>query len=77
VLYARDGAWFYVIIDSAACACRVLARSAGVERDLGIPAARGSTATLFVRDFPHPTVLELVDASGRVISAATLAYPIR
>jgi hypothetical protein len=77
VLYARDGAWFYVVIDSAACACRVVARSVAAERDLGQPTVRGSTATLFERDFPHPTALELVDASGRVVSAATLSYPVR
>ncbi len=74
-LYARDGAWFYVVVDSATCACHVVARSAAGERDLGEPDARGSTATLFVRDFPRPTSLELVGASGRVIANATLAYP--
>jgi hypothetical protein len=74
VLYARDGAWFYVVIDSPTCDCRVVARSAAVERDLGKPEVRGSTATLFVRDFPRPTSLELVDASGRVVAAATLIY---
>jgi hypothetical protein len=74
VLYARDGAWFYVVIDSPRCECHVVARSAQGERDLGEPEVRGSTATLFVRDFARPTSLELVDASGRVISGAALAY---
>jgi hypothetical protein len=74
VLYARDGAWFYVVIDSPTCDCRVVARSAASERDLGAPEVRGSTATLFVRDFPRPTALELVDAAGRVIAGATLVY---
>jgi len=75
VLYARDGAWFYLVVDSASCDCRVVAHSAAGERDLGKPEARGSTATLFVRDFPRPTSVELVDASGQVISGATLPYP--
>lgn len=76
VLYARDGAWFYVVIDSATCNCHVVARSAaGDERDIGTPEVRGSTATLFTRDFPRPTLLKLVDASGRVISGAALPYP--
>jgi len=75
VLYARDSAWLYVVIDSPTCDCRVVVRSAASERDLGKPEVRGSTATLFVRDFPRPTSLELVDASGRVISGATLPYP--
>ena len=74
VLYARDGAWFYLVIDSPTCDCRVVARSAAGQRDLGEPEVRGRTATLFVRDFPRPTSLELVDASGRVIAGATLSY---
>lgn len=77
VLFARDGAWFYVVIDSATCDCRVVARSATSERDLGKPEVRGSTATLFVRDFPHPVSLALVDAAQHVISGATLVYPAR
>ncbi len=74
-LYARDGAWLYVVVDSAACDCRVVARSAAGERDLGKPEVRGRTATLFVRDSPRPFALELVDAAGRAISGATLVYP--
>ena len=74
VLYARDGAWFYVIIDSAACDCRVVARSAAAQRDLGSPEVHGDTAALFVRDFPRPTSLELVRASGGVLSNASLVY---
>jgi hypothetical protein len=77
VLYARDGAWFYVVIAGSTCDCRVIARSAAGERDLGRPDVRGSTATLFVRDFPRPTALALVDPAGRTLSDATLAYPAR
>jgi hypothetical protein len=40
-----------------------------------MPAARGSTATLFVRGGPRPSALALEDASDRVIADATLAYP--
>lgn len=77
VLYARDGAWFHLVVDSATCDCRLLARSAAGQRDLGKPEVGGTTATLFVSDFAHPTSLELVAASGRVLSDATLAYPAR
>jgi len=77
VLYARDGAWFYVVIDSAACDCRIVSRSAAGVRDLGRPTVRGSTATLFVRDDPRPNSIALVNAAGRVISEATLAYSAR
>jgi anti-sigma factor RsiW len=75
VLYARDGAWYYVVVDSATCACRVVASTASGERDLGEPEVRGSTATLFVRNLPRPRSLELVGASGRIISGARLVYP--
>jgi len=77
VLYARDGAWFYVVIAGSTCDCRVIARSAAGERDLGKPDPRGNTATLFVRDFPRPASLELVDASGSRLSDATLVYSAR
>jgi hypothetical protein len=77
VLYARDGAWFYVVIAGSTCDCRVIARSATGERDLGKPDVRGDAAALFVRDFPHPTSLELVDASGHRVSDATLVYSAR
>jgi hypothetical protein len=76
VLYARDGAWFYVLVDSATCDCRVVAHSGTSERDLGPLEVRGSAATLFVRDFPaRPIALDLVDASGRILANATLSYP--
>jgi hypothetical protein len=74
VLYARDGAWFYVVIAGSNCDCRVVARSATAQRDLGRPDVRGDAATLFVRDFPRPTSLELVDGSGRNVSDARLVY---
>lgn len=74
-LYARDGAWLYVVVDSATCDCSVVARSAAGERDLGKPEVRGKTATLFVRDFPRPLALELIGPAGRAISGATLVYP--
>ncbi len=76
-LYARDGAWFYVVIAGSACDCRVVARSAAGERDLGQPEVRGSSAALFVRDIPRPTSLALVDPSGRTLADATLAYSAR
>jgi hypothetical protein len=74
-IYARDGTWVYVVIDSATCACRVVARSAGGERELGTPDVRGTTAALFARGGPRPSWLALEDASDRVMADATLAYP--
>lgn len=72
VLYAHDGAWLYVIVDSATCGCRVVARSAAGNRDLGDVEAAGGTATLFARGVGQPNSLDLVDAAGRVIADAKL-----
>ena len=77
VLYGRDGAWFYVVVDSATCDCRVIAASRAGRHDLGKPEVRGTTATLFVRNIPRPISLDLVDASGSVIAGAPLVYPAR
>jgi hypothetical protein len=74
-IYARDGSWLFVVVDSASCGCRVVARAAGSDRDLGPPQVRGGTATLFVRGVPRPSSLALDDASGRALATATLVYP--
>ncbi len=74
VLYARDGRWFYVIVDSASCDCRLVARSDTAQRDLGYPNVRGNTATRFVSDFSRPTSLELVRDSGSILSSVSLVY---
>jgi hypothetical protein len=77
VLYARDGAWFYVVIAGSSCDCRVVARSAAGERDFGKADVRGDVATLFARTSTRPAALELVDATGHTVSAATLVYSAR
>ncbi len=74
VLYARDGQWFYIIVDSSSCDCRIVARSATAQRDLGSPDIHGSTATRFVSDFPRPTSLELVSGSRSILSRVSLVY---
>ncbi len=74
VLYARDGRWFYVIVDSASCDCRLVARSATAQRNLGPLEIHGSTATRFVSDFPRPMSLELVRGLGSVVSGVSLVY---
>jgi anti-sigma factor RsiW len=74
VLYAPDGAWFYVVVDSGACACRVVAHSAAGERDLGAPQSRVTTSTLLIRDFPRPLSLDLVREGGSPIGGVSLKY---
>jgi anti-sigma factor RsiW len=73
-IYARDGAWVYVIVDRASCACRVVARTTAGPIDLGAPETRGTTATLFTRAIARPTSVALVDAAGQILSDATLSY---
>lgn len=77
VLYARDGAWLYVVIDGTTCDCRVVLRSSAGARDLGAPAVRGSTATLFVTDAARPTSIELETRAGQNLSSASLVYTAR
>jgi len=73
-IYARDGDWLYVVIDSAACDCHVVTRSGAVAHDLGPPDARGTASTLFTRSAGHPGAVALVDASGHVIAETDLVY---
>ncbi len=75
VLYARDGAWLYVIVASATCVCRVRASSPAGNRDLGRLEVRGTTATLFVRDPGRPESLALIGSAGQVVADTAIRYP--
>jgi hypothetical protein len=59
VLWGKTPHWFYVIVDSASCDCNVVEITSSGERDLGPPAPRGNTATIFVPDAPDAKGLEL------------------
>jgi anti-sigma factor RsiW len=69
VLWGKNPQWLYVIVDSRACACNVVARTAAGERDLGAPEPRDATATLFVDNLPGVTSVELRSGT-RVIATA-------
>jgi Putative zinc-finger len=69
VLWGKNPHWLYVIVDSPACGCDVIARTATGERDLGAPQARGATATLFVDDAPDAIGVEL-RAGDRILATA-------
>jgi hypothetical protein len=72
ILYARDGAWIYVIADRPGGAVRVLGYGAGAAVDLGTM-ADGKTATLLVR--PRARIHRIVLERGNVpVAEATLAY---
>ena len=69
VLWGKTPHWLYVIVDSPACDCNIVGITASGERDLGTPAARGNTATLFVPDAPDVTRIEL-RRDGKTLSSA-------
>jgi hypothetical protein len=69
VLWGKSPHWLYVIVDAPACGCEVIAQTASGERDLGVPQARGATATLFVADAPDAIGIEL-RAGARVLATA-------
>jgi anti-sigma-K factor RskA len=68
-LWGKAPQWIYVIVDSAGCACTIVARTASGERDLGTPEPRGATATLFVPDGKGVTGLE-VRAGSRTLATS-------
>jgi anti-sigma factor RsiW len=69
VLWGKAPRWLYVIVDSAACDCSIVAITPTGERDLGTPATRGNTATLFDQSAPDVTRLELRRGSETLSSA--------
>ncbi|MGH7708511.1 MAG: anti-sigma factor family protein [Vulcanimicrobiaceae bacterium] len=74
-IYAPDGAWVYVIVDQADCACHVVARTAAGARDLGRLHSEGRTATLFVQAAAKPPMLALVRyTDGATLATVRLVY---
>jgi hypothetical protein len=74
VLFARDGAWLYILVDRAAPGMRAVLRRHGADRDAGELHVDGSASSLFVSGAGRPDAVVLRDASGPQASAA-LAYP--
>lgn len=69
VLWGKTPHWLYVIVDSPACDCNVVGITPVGERDLGVPAVRDNTATLFVPDAPDVTRIELRRGTQTLSSA--------
>ena len=72
VLYARDGAWLYLIADGLPAGVHAVVRQRGTQRDLGALAA-GKPATLFVAGSGRVSDVTLVDG-GRAIAHGRPAY---
>lgn len=71
-IYARDGAWCYVVASGAPRGAHVIVRRGGAARDLGALDA-GAPATLFVRDPGRPDSIEVV-ADGRAVARGKPAF---
>lgn len=74
VLYARDGAWLYLVVDRPEAGLRLLAEAPGAApRLLGVTRASGAVATLYVERPGRVGRLVLEDARGTV-GTATPSY---
>jgi hypothetical protein len=71
-LYARDGAWLYVVAKNAPRGAHVVLRSGAASRDLGALDA-GAPATLFARAPGRAGDITLI-AGDRVVAHGTPAY---
>jgi len=72
ILYARDGAWLYVVVDRPAPGVHVLLGDAPGS-DAGLLRSSGSVSTLFVPNAGRPNSVTLRDANG-VVERAKLIY---
>ncbi len=73
ILYARDGAWIYIIADKPGGPLHAIAKMATGRVDLGVLASAGETATLLFR--PHERIRSIIlRRAGTSVASATLAY---
>jgi anti-sigma factor RsiW len=73
ILYARDGAWVYIIADKPGGSLHALARTASATTDLGALASSGQTATLLVR--PRERIQSItLQRAGTSVASARLVY---
>ena len=70
VLYARDGSWFYVVIDGARPDLHVVGATAGSTHDYGVAGVHGHTSTLFAERAGHLATIELRQGTSTVGVAA-------
>jgi len=71
-LYARDGAWMYVIANGVGTGAHLILRGNGIDRDLGALVA-GAPATLFVRGPGRVGEVVLVE-DGRTLAHGVPVY---
>lgn len=73
-IYARNGAWVYVLVAPANDALDVVAVSNGKSSELGTIAPGTATRGAFFTQKVRPEILELVH-DGTTVSSARLIYP--
>jgi len=73
VVYARDGAWLYILVDRPGGAVDVTATIAGKPWSAGRAINDGDTAALFVHPPGRPSSVQLT-RDGRSVASAVLAY---
>jgi len=71
-LYARDGAWCYVVVTGAPRGAHVVLRRGAATRDAGTLDA-GGAATLFVRAPGHPDEISII-ADNHVVAHGAPVY---
>ena len=71
-IYARDGAWCYLVVDHAPPGSHVVANRSGVARDLGALSNR-APATLFVRGAGKVERVEIV-AGNQIVAHGVPVY---
>ncbi|MBV9102127.1 MAG: zf-HC2 domain-containing protein [Candidatus Eremiobacteraeota bacterium] len=73
VLYARDGAWVYIVVDRPVAGVRAVLWRGATARDAGALQPSGGVSTLFVSDANRPERIVLHEPLG-VTASATLTY---
>jgi hypothetical protein len=74
ILYARDGAWLYIVADAERSDLHVMLTRDGVTRDAGTLNGSGGVSTLLVQNARRPTSVALRDTNG-ITNTVTLVYP--
>ncbi|MBV8722385.1 MAG: zf-HC2 domain-containing protein [Candidatus Eremiobacteraeota bacterium] len=74
VIYARDGGWYYVLVDATPRTLDVVLIAAGTRTRVASVAAGETTRGAFVREGRRYDAIEL-DEDGRKVASAKLIYP--
>lgn len=74
VIYARDGAWYYVLVAAASRPLHVVLVSGTARHDVASIAPGSSTRSAFIRENGRFDAVE-IDDDGAAVATAKLVYP--